>query len=435
MNKKTKMILTAMLLFVVTLLVTSCASETDQYLKNDEDGYTVSVKYDANGGQFTTNTSVIVDSYDISTLTPNEEGMVEIALISPDSQMKGNDAFTATKSGYFLAGWYATRNDNGGSYTYSDKWDFTQDRLKVDADAQHLSAVPELTLYAAWVPLFEIEFYSLGSEDMIGNYIFNPNDVENVSVPKWNEESGAIEMYRFPERNGYTFKGAYYDKDGKAEITGDSFVHTGKIDCESGTAKDHKLKVYIDWIEGEWYRIYNAQQFIDNASVSGCYEIYADLDFEGKVWPTSITQANFTGKINGNGHTFKNISVTQKNNSKTNVGLFGCITEKAEIKDIKLDNVSFTVEAGTRVAGTSYGVVAGTISAGAKLENVTVTNSTLKIDSGAYFGTDDYNIGLFCGMGSIEGIDISGISCIAVGSSPDSVKITVNGNEVELKFE
>ena len=65
------------------------------------------------------------------------------------------------------------------------------------------------------------------------------------------------------------------------------------------------------------------------------------------------------------------------------------------------------------MAGTSYGLLAGTISDKAVFENVTVKNGQLLIDSSCYFGTDDYTIGLLCGMGSAP-ID-SDITCAAIG--------------------
>ena len=109
-----KMRIKLLFLTLVTLcLFTACGSEKTPYEVNDEENYTVSVKYDANGGVFTTNTSVIVDSYNIADLKTNSEGKVEIALLTPDDKNRGNDAFTATKNGYFLAGWYVERTEDG----------------------------------------------------------------------------------------------------------------------------------------------------------------------------------------------------------------------------------------------------------------------------------------------------------------------------------
>jgi len=122
---------------------------------------------------------------------------------------------------------------------------------------------------------------------------------------------------------------------------------------------------------------------------------------------------NFTGSIVGNGHTFKNIAVEQTNNSKVNAGLFGYLAEGAAISDLTFENVSFTIKAGTRVAGTSYGLLAGTISEKAVFENVAITGGQLLVDASCYFGTDDYVIGLLCGMGSAP-IDAD-ITCTVIG--------------------
>lgn len=438
MNRKIKAILTVSLLLLTLTFVTGCAEEASPYEINDGENFTVSVRYDANGGTFTTNTSVIVDSYNISEMKTNGDGNVEIALLSPDNSLRGNDAFTAVNSGYFLAGWYAERTqtvDSQGNtvYTYSGPWNFEEDTLAVDAGKTYSSAEPVLTLYAAWVPLFEIEFYALDSGEYLESYTFSPTTGAEIRVPAWDTESGAIEMYDFPQRSGYTFNGAYYDENGTQPVTGDTVEHTGGVDHETGTADNTSMKLYIDWTEGEWYHIYNVEQFLDNASVAGNYVIHSDLDFEGEIWPTSLMYGNFTGSIQGNGHTFRNIEVTQTNNSKVNAGLFGNLTEEAELRDLTLENVTFTIQAGTRVAGTSFGLLAGTVSSHALLSDVVIESGMLQIDSGCYFGADDYVIGLICGMGTTD-IDASGITWAAVGDNPESVVITVEANTVTLEF-
>ena len=101
---------TALLILSVALIAvffTACGDSGTPYDKNNEDNYTVSVKYDANGGFFTTNTSVIVDSYNVNDIPKNINGNVDIALLPPDASERGNDAFKAVKNGYFLAGWYS----------------------------------------------------------------------------------------------------------------------------------------------------------------------------------------------------------------------------------------------------------------------------------------------------------------------------------------
>ena len=432
MNRNTKKILTVCFLLVAMILA-GCSAEQSPYEVNDGESYNVSVKYDANGGIFTTNTSVIVDSYNVSGMSTNADGKAEIALLSPDNAARGNDAFSAVNNGYFLAGWYAERTETADGFVYSGKWDFEQDRLAVDPAGDHTSAEPVLTLYAAWVPLFEIEFYDLQSGEYLSSYTFNPVTEEQILVPEWNEETGAIEMYNFPEISGYTFQNAYYDAQGTELVDTEAVVHPGLVDEATGTAQEPVMELYLDMTEGEWYRIYNVEQFLDNASVVGNYEIYADLDFTGEIWPSSLMYGNFSGTIQGNGHTFRNITLEQTNNSKVNAGLFGYLTEEASICDLTLENVTFTIQSGTRVVGTSYGLFAGTVSSEAVVSNVRITSGTLQVDSGCYFGVDDYSIGLICGMGATD-IDPAGITWAAVGSQPETVVITVDGQDVTVEF-
>lgn len=438
MNLKIKSVISLIAVVLLSVLLAGCANEATPYEVNDAESYSVSVKYDANGGTFTTNTSVIVDSYNIENLKVNGEGKAEIALLSPDDQARGHDAFTAVNNGHFLAGWYSERvestdADGNTVYTYSGKWNFESDTLKVDPDAEYTSSEPQITLYAAWVPLFEIEFYSLDSGEYLDSYVFDPTLVESIPVPEWNEESGAIEMHNFPKRSGYTFNKAYFDKEGTIALEGVTLDHTGVVDYETGTATGSAMKLYVDWTEGEWFRIYNTEQFLDNASVNGNYEILADLDFTDEIWPTSLMYGNFSGTIKGNGHTFSNIEAIQTNNSKVNAGLFGQITENAEITDITFKNVSFTIKAGTRVVGTSYGLFAGTLSSGAKVENVSILGSTLALDSSCYFASDDYTIGLVCGMGDNSVVETADISVAVVGDNPETLTLAVNGNTVTVE--
>ncbi|MGN0999523.1 MAG: hypothetical protein ACI4PO_08225 [Faecousia sp.] len=438
MKKTLKSILSVGLLSVILVLAAGCAEKKTPYEVNDGENYTVSVKYDANGGIFTTNTSVIVDSYNITGMTPNANGQAEIALLPPDSPNRKNDAFTAIQNGYFLAGWYASRtetlNEAGETiYVYGDKWDFEKSRLTVDMDGTYSSSEPVLTLYAAWIPLFEVEFYSLDSGEYLDTFTFNPTTEGEISVPAWNTVSGKLDMYDFPKRSGYTFTGAYYDPAGKEPVEG-VVNHPGVVDENNGMGKNTSMKLYLDWTEGEWYRIYTVEQFLDNASVSGSYEICADLDFAGKIWPTSLMYGNFSGTIRGNGHTLSNIELTQTNNSKVNAGLFGRLAETARLENLKLEQVTFTIQSGTRVAGTSYGLLAGSVSTGAVLENLQIHEGTLQIDSGCYFGVDDYSIGLLCGMGDASAVTDADITCAAVGENPDRVEITVSGNAVTLHF-
>ena len=423
--KKIKALLIAALLVMAVLVMAGCGSETTPYQINDAENYNVSVKFDANGGYFGTNTTVIVDSYNIAELGSNE-----IALLSPDNEARGIDAYQAKNPGYFLAGWYAERTETENGYTYTGKWDFETSRLTVESGKTYSAEVPVLTLYAVWVPEFKIEFYDLASGELMQEYAFNPAEAGDIKVPAWDEETGAIDMYKFPAKDGFTFEAAYYDAEGTQAVDTENVIHPGSVNEATGQAENANLKLYLDWTEGEWYRIYNVEQFLDNASVSGNYEIFADLDFEGKIWPTSLMHGNFSGSIVGNGHVFKNINAEQTNNSKVNTGLFGALTETAAISDLTFENVTMTIKGGTRVAGASFGLLAGTISAQAQMSAVEILGSNLQIDAAAYFGTDDYAIGLLCGMGSADvGYEIQ------AGVIGDGLWLVINDGVVTLSKE
>lgn len=433
MKQKIKSLVFSLLALTFVLLLSACGESATPYETNNGEGYTVSVKFDANGGTFTTNTSVIVDSF-------NADGKSEVALISPDDSRRDNDAFTASKNGHFLAGWYKERvetidADGNTVYTYAEKWDFENDVLKIDKSKEYSASEPALTLYAAWVPLFEIEFYSLDSGELIDTMQFDPIEQKPLSIPTWNEETGAVEMFDFPKREGYTYNKAYFDAAGTNELTGETLTHPGVINEQDATVTDSVLKLYVDWTEGEWYRIYTVDQFIESASLNGNYELFADLDFTDEIWPTTFMYGNFGGVIKGNGHTIKNVDATQTNNSKVNAGLFGHLTDTANISDLTFENITFTIKAGTRKVGTNYGLFTGTLSDKATFTNVSILSSHLQIDSSCYFGVDDYSIGLVCGMGDSSKLSIAQIDCTAVGDDADSVKITTNGNAVTVDFE
>ena len=126
--------------------------------------------------------------------------------------------------------------------------------------------------------------------------------------------------------------------------------------------------------------------------------------------------------------------MAQTNTSKQNIGLFGVLTDAAVIRNVNFSNITFTIEKGTRVAGTNYGVLCGTRKDGATLEGVTVTDSHLQVDSGAYFGTTEYTIGLLCGIGKVDDIGFAGIDWKAVGANPEKISISTDGNKVTLTF-
>ncbi len=440
MSMKRKALFLCLLVLTVCVFATACG-EANPYDVNNQKNYTVSIRYDANGGSFTTNTTEIVDSYNISDLPKNSEGKVELPLIAPDDANRDKDGFAPAKSGYFLVGWYAERTESKDAagnvtYTYAEPWDFEEDRLSVDPKASYSAHTPALTLYAAWAPLYEINFYDLSTGTLMETKVIDPTggaDALTVQVPAWDTETGAMNLYKFPNKDGYTFKNAFYDATGQQPINTETLTHPGTVDPNTAEVTNGSLDIYVDWTEGAWYRISTAEQFIRNFNLKGNYEILADLDFTDKIWPTAMMYGSFSGRIQGNGHSFSNVTFRQNDNAKVNAGLFGNLTAEAVLKDVTFQNVTFTVQKGARVTGASYGLLCGSLTEGAVLDSVTVLDSRLLIDSGCYFATEDYSIGLISGMGD-GGVDYSGITCEATGSNPEKLRITVTDNTVTVEF-
>lgn len=454
---KLKPILCLGIILLSILTVTACSGEKTPYDEYNKEGYNVSVKYDANGGFFTTNTEVIVDSYKFSDLKTGANGTKEIALISPDDAVRGStNAFSVSRSGYFLAGWYqkreplrdaqgnlldadgnlASESGKDPAYTYSGRWDFVKDRLGLDANGTYTAENPVLTLYAAWVPEFSFDFYSKKTGEKIGSYIINPLYETELNVPRWNEETGKLDMYHFPKVTEKTFSGVYLSRESDQPITDAVISHPGIFDRETATARDTVMNLYVDLMDGDWYHIYSAGQFVKNASVSGNYILFEDLDFSDAVWPTVLMYGNFTGTIQGNGHTIRNAAVTQDNSSRVYAGLFGQIGENACIENVTFENVTVTLERGTLKPGARFGLLAGTLASSKNLKDVRILNSTLYISSDFTFSSD-YEIGLLCGLGPVENVDLSGISCEPINRE-DSIfrlRVEVDGNAVSVYRE
>ena len=403
------------------------------YDEYDAMGYTVAIKFDANGGQFgdNVNTTSVVDTFNPHEVA-NGSDVAQIALLDPSDNRRGeNNFYTVKRAKYVLAGWYAM-DEQGNPYK---QWNFDSDRVPVPVNGNYTSSDPVLTLYAVWVPLFEVQFYDISNPDQpLKTKEFNPNDGLNLTVPHWDEKTGTMAMGEYPSVSGKTFDKVYYDVAKTNPVTGDAAIHPGEINPTTGKAENTVLKLYIDYTEGDWYHIYNAQQLANNINLNGHYVLHADLDFTDVSWPRAFTTGAFNGSIEGNGHVIKNVTVIQKDYQKPAGGLFGTLGASAVLSDVTFDNITFTLQSGTRATSPTFGVLAGTLSGDASLTNVTVKGK-LQIDSACSTTLkEDCAIGLVCGVGDATAVTAE-ITCEAVGEAADTVKITVDGNEVTVKFE
>lgn len=440
-------------LFLTTMFcLTACSDNWEApYASLDQNGYNISVRFDANGGMFAGTSDVsVVDVYSLSNGITNSDGTVSYYLLSPENELRAQGAYTISRNGYFLAGWYTERNlrvdENGDpldeygvltsvsgreqGFTYSGLWNFDSDMLTVPADADYSADNPALTLYAAWVPYINYEIYAVDTETN-GTELIKTVQSIDMQIPQWSEKTGKLDMNDFPSREGYTFDAAYLTEDLSAPLTENIYGKDGNVDYETGTTSTESIAIYTTWMDGSWYKIYTAEQLYNNTRLDGSYLICADLDFEGAVWSPTLIKGKFTGKIYGQGHTLSNITVTQADNSQVYGGLFGTLESGAVIEDVTFENASFTISAGSRMQGSTFGLLAGSISSEASLNNVSV-NGTMYISENCY-PQSDYTIGLLCGSGSTDGVDYT-IECLVAEDNTDKISITVEGDEVTVIF-
>lgn len=445
---KSKIVL-AFAALAVLLLASGCSQWELPYKELDKTGYTVSVKYDINGGRFAgTGNVTVVDTYDPTAYGKDSDGNVNIPLIAPDNKEIRNDsAYEISRTGYFFAGWYrerALRTDENGNaldaygvpvsesgreqgYIYNGRWDFESDTLNVPADGAYSSENPELTLYAAWIPYYVFEFYAVDPESGQWELIGTRNDVTEVTVPVWNEKTGKLDMNEFIKRDGMTADKVFYDEEMTQPVTG---TVTGSIDYERGISATESVKLYTTWLEGTWYRIYTAEQLYKNSTLTGCYLLMADIDFSDSIWSGTLASGVYNGTFDGNGHTVSNITVLQGDVQQYYGGLFGSLGENACVKNVTFENVSYTMEAGSRMAGAAFGLFAGTVSDSARVENLNISG-TFTVSEGCY-PASDYSIGLFSGDCKQNNTDITGISASATG---DKISLAVEEDgRVTLTF-
>ncbi len=357
-------------------------------------------------------------------------------------------------------------------YTYAEKWDFSS-LLKRNDFVYEEDGGYAFTLYAAWVPEFSYELQGqeeewvcekcgtayhqetkperctaqidTGEVDENGKTItetcggvsfldngktwysvssrrFNPihEDLGTLSVPVWNDETGALEYGDFSTPADKTFVNAYATEEDFANGTGALTVleNHGTWDEETATATGNVTRYFAKWEKGVWYRIKTKEQLAANAGAARSFELLADLEYgEEDEWPTAFSQGSFTGTFRGNNHTISGVTIHQTSAEDTRGGLFGTISETAAFENITFGNITYNLEAASRKTGAMFGLFAGEMSAEATLTNVTVSGELFIADTVYYdrgFNPDTglatptypYQIGLLTGNFVTGGVQI-----------------------------
>ena len=254
--------------------------------------------------------------------------------------------------GYYNEGWYlpaldengAVVTDESGRVRLGEKWDFSTGR-----------AQSEMTLYANFLPNPTLTV--VGGDEPV-EYSYEPGYTRN-------EPTSA------PESSGNTFYGYYEDADFTVPFT---WPYTFTTEDKT---------IYARFIPGVWTIVRTPAAFRSAVNRSASADIYldADLDFTGEAWPAV---AAFDGTIEGNGHAIANIgyAITQSRIDTENFALFGTLGDGAVIRDVTFSDCDVTFAA-TSGARHNAALLVWRLSAGAALENVTVTGTLTDVTGNA----------------------------------------------------
>jgi len=207
------------------------------------------------------------------------DGTKDSTYIVDPNVLETNPLDQITKAGYHIEGWYKTKTTNeDGSITYSDKWDFANDKMTLDG----------VTLYAKW-EINRVYTYELYYID---------KDGKEVYLDKYEVEEGDKFKDVFLEVKdveGFTSLG-YLDENGNK--WNDKFTHPGGD-------QDLAIKVYLDLIEGEYTTVKTRRQFTSAISKNANIYLLNDIDLDGY----ELCFDSYSGTILGNGYKLSNFEV------------------------------------------------------------------------------------------------------------------------------
>lgn len=413
MKKILKFTAVLSLLIFSVLMIAACSLD-DPYKKINNEGYTVSVKYDIGNGKFSDRDLVLVDAFNLNNEKTNADGKKEITLIPPDSDLRKGEKLEMTNSGYTFVGWYKNRTevtnpDGSTGYTYSGMWDFSRDKLILDPNGKYSPETPTMTLYAAWVPLTQFEIYC---KDANGSFkLETVVEATSLELPQWVKSTGKLSTTNFPSFKGKTFDAAYLDENctvpAPTEILSD-------INYETGTLHTNTIKVYTTLLDGSWYKIHSAKSMASINDPDAHYIICSDLDFSEVAWSKTKFADKFNGTISTDGEKYKlsNINATYIPDSKlkTYGGIFKEIGESAVIENVTFDNVSFTFDAainGVKTDTLFIGLLAGNLADGAVVRNIDfIGENIIRVDDSKIIvsesNTVEINVYPLVGNGTVD---------------------------------
>ena len=325
------------------------------------------------------------------------------------------DLPTPERIGYTFVGWYTT--SMGGAKISS--------QTVVDI-------VENSILYALWENNKISIKYDINSSGLKGT--FSDSIIDEVIY----EQTTSIfvaESVTYAEY--YIFDGWYTAKEGGvrvADFYGDLLKNvSGYTDSKCRWIFNDDVTLYARWSQTYiGYTYIDSPTELQNIEENGKYIILKDIDLEGIDW-TPIP--SFSGELDGNGNTIRNLYINYKDmgavNSELHIGLFAKITSSAKIYDLNMCDASVYWNPqhegdGWVLAGIVVGCADGT------LENIKLHNCEIVInrDKSQYGGITGKLIG-----GEISSCHIYGIHLSGNGDTGGIAGCLVNGKIKDCSVE
>lgn len=288
--KKKYLMLLALVVVTLTLLLSGCGGEQDELA-----GKYIAT-FELNGGKLDIG-STEVDSKIYYAYAP------AAYLIDPATY--GN--YKISRPGYLFTGWY-----KDPACSESTKWDFKTETITSE----------QLTLYAGWekeiIYTFSVCYQDGEETKILGSYTVSAD--------------GAFEDYRkfADKREGFTALGYYQDADCTIPWT--------KNNKHPGGETDTDVKVYVDYIEGEWI-VVDSYTKLQSAVGKGNIYLTADIDCEGKSFQFRNA---FRYVFEGNGHTVRNFTVEKFGTARApECAIFAELGANAVIRNVSFTDVIF----------------------------------------------------------------------------------------------
>ncbi len=382
-------------MLVILLCLSGCGKD-DADMDPSAWGYECKVTYDALGGVI--NSREVRTTYYLPNSYVYEPSGASGMLIAPQ------------KDGAILAGWYTAKEDVldadgnvvGYSFRAEDRWDFDLDRVEgdmtlyarwitqgvvsyVDADTAEVLFVKNITADSPIKALSDAVLTMVAPEDAnLSGYYVDPectmvydfSTYKHTELVMTNAEIYATLMEEFPEaivtyeatdEEEETSARPYYflEKEGYTVVTEDEEV-LAAIRARKDALIEENIalysentsgrNVYLKFSDGNYVVVQSVEDLkqgrnyvLGGADIDG-YIIAADIDFTGI---TLSVADSFTGTIEGNGHTFSNLTIEASVSKKDKPGTKSVALCKSMkdvvISNLTLDGVTLTANANDMV--------------------------------------------------------------------------------------